>query len=57
MTLDDLGKVLYRNEIVCLWYCDDILYRGKFSAIPDVFLQYPVGLIKPVDSMLHIYLE
>ena len=57
MTLDDLGKVLYRDEMVWLWYCDDILYRGKFSAIPDVFLHYPVDLIKPVDSKLHIYLE
>lgn len=57
MTLDDLGKVLYRDEMVRLWYCGDILYRGKFSAIPDVFPHYPVGLIKPVDSRLHIYLE
>lgn len=57
MTLDDLGRILYRDEMVWLWYCDDILYHGKFSAIPDVFLHYPVDLIKPVDSMLHIYLE
>lgn len=57
MTLDDLGRILYRDETVLLWYCDDIIYRGKFSAMPEVFLRYPVDLLKPVDSRLHIYLE
>lgn len=57
MTLADLGRILCRDEAVWLWYCDDIIYHGKFSAIPDVFLRYPVDLLKPVDSRLHIYLE
>lgn len=56
MTLADLGRILCRDETIWLWYCDGILYRGKFSAIPDVFLHYPVDLIKPVDNELHIYL-
>ena len=56
MTLDDLGRILCRDEMVCLWYCGDIFYHGKFSAIPDFFLHYPADLIKPVDNELHIYL-
>mgnify|MGYP000390526019 CR=1 FL=1 len=57
MILDDLRKIIYRNELVTLWYCDDIFYRGEFSAIPTVILHYPVSLIKSVNSMLYIYLE
>lgn len=57
MILDDLRKIIYRNELVVLWYCNDIFYRGKFSAIPNDFLQYDVDRITPVDNKLHIYLE
>lgn len=57
MTLDDLGKVLYSNETICLWSSGNVLYRGEFSAIPTVILHYPVNLLKPVNSMLYIYLE
>ena len=57
MTLDDLGKVLYSIETICLGSSGNVLYRGEFSAIPTVILHYPVSLIKSVDSMLYIYLE
>lgn len=57
MILDDLRKIIYHNELVVLWYCDDIFYCGKFSAIPNDFLQYDVDRINPVDNKLHIYLE
>lgn len=57
MILDDLRKVIYRNELVVLWYSDDIFYRGKFSAIPNDFLHYEVDRVTPVDNRLHIYLE
>lgn len=57
MTLDDLGKIVYSDETVCLWSGGNILYRGEFSAIPTVILHYPVNLLKTVNSMLYIYLE
>lgn len=57
MTLDDLGKLFYSDETVCLWSNGNILYRGEFSAIPAVIRRYPVSLIKSVNSMLYIYLE
>lgn len=57
MTLDDLGKKLYSDTKVCLWCNSYCVYRGEFSKIPAVILHYPVSLIKPVDSMLYIYLE
>lgn len=57
MILDDLGKILYSDETVCLWSGGNILYRGEFSAIPTVILHYPVSLLKTVNSMLYIYLE
>lgn len=57
MILDDLRRIVYRNELVMLWYCDDIFYRGKFSAIPNDFLHYEVDRVVPVDNRLHIYLE
>lgn len=56
MLLTNLCEVLDGKERIWLWYCGDIIYRGKFSAIPDVFLRHPVDLIKPVDNELHIYL-
>lgn len=56
MLLTNLGKVLNRNERICLWYYGEVRYRGKFSEIPRIFLSYPVDLIKPVDNKLHIYL-
>lgn len=57
MTLDDLGKKLYSDTKVCLWCNSNCVYRGEFSKIPAVILHYTVSLIKPVDSMLYIYLE
>lgn len=56
MLLTNLGKVLNRNERICLWYSGEVRYRGKFSEIPRIFLSYPVDLIKPVDNKLYIYL-
>lgn len=57
MSLDDLGKIFYSDIKVCLWCNSLCVYRGEFSKIPAVILHYPVSLIKPVDSMLYIYLE
>lgn len=56
MTFADLGRILYRDERICLWYCGEIIYRGEFSAIPRIFLSYPVDRIRLVDNRLHIYL-
>ena len=56
MILADLGRILCRDEAVWLWYCGEFRYRGRFSEVPRIFLNYPVDLIKPVDNKLHIYL-
>lgn len=56
MLLTNLCEVLDGKERIWLWYCGEVRYRGRFSAIPDVFLHYPVDLIKPVDNELRIYL-
>lgn len=56
MLLTNLGGVLNRDERICLWYCGEIIYRGEFSAIPRIFLSYPVDRIRLVDNRLHIYL-
>lgn len=57
MSLDDLGKIFYSDIKVCLWCNGLCVYRGEFSKISTAILHYPVSLIKPVDSMLYIYLE
>lgn len=57
MILDDLRKVVYRNEVVALWYLDDIVYRGKFSAIPNNLLHYEVDRVTIEDNRLYINLE
>lgn len=57
MTLDDLVKNFYSDTTVCLWCNSNCVYRGEISKIPAVILHYPVSLIRPINSMLYIYLE